>query len=69
LSPVPKPETLAVWRTSEHDDQPHNDQSHDGDELDGGKPELGLPKDLNGDDVESQYDNQNDGDPHPGWDR
>lgn len=64
LLPVPEPGGVVVWCAAAHDDETDKNQTDDGDELDAREPELGLTKDLDGEDVESEVDAQNDGDPY-----
>lgn len=66
LLPVPEANGFVVGRAAAHDHQTGHDEAQDGDELDTGEPELGLTKDVDGKDVESQVDEEDDGDPDGG---
>ena len=63
--PIVESQPLMVRSASQHDDETNNDEPHDGDELDTGEPELGLAKDLDGNNIQDQVDNKDDGDPSP----
>ncbi|SPQ18434.1 b29f935e-0d0f-448a-93c7-e4b30d5efc30 [Thermothielavioides terrestris] len=63
VMPVMEPDRSAGGCAAGHDDDAHDHQAEDRDELDAGEPELGLAKDRDGEDVQQQNHEQDDGDP------
>jgi len=52
MVPISEPEPIVVRAPSKKENYPKNDQSEDRDELDTSEPELGLPEEGHGDDVQ-----------------
>lgn len=69
IFPVVKADPKPVRGTSQHDDKARDNEAHDGDELDAGKPEFRFSKDLDGNNVETDAHNEDDGNPDGAVDR
>jgi hypothetical protein len=52
ILPVTEAETIVIGSTSQHEHNAQYDKSYDRDEFDTRKPELGLPEERDGDDVQ-----------------
>lgn len=61
--PVAEADGIVAWAAAAHENNTENDETSNGDQLDTREPELGFTKDFDGDDVENQNDNQDEGDP------
>lgn len=63
ISPVVETKARLAWNTAEVDDEGEDEKADDGDDLDGGKDEFGFSIDGDGEDVETEDQNNDDGDP------
>lgn len=64
LLPIPKPATIMVWRTAEHDDKRGNEQTQNGNYLDTSEDELSFSIDTYGEDIQGDDDDDNDSNPN-----